>query len=294
MGEITDVLRKARLERERRAGRTGAAIPNFELPERTSAVAFREGAAGADPSIERKAKVVEISRSRRHSWVPRSVLVEPHGVATECFRHFAGQLRRALEQRNARTVAITSAVGQEGKTVVACNLALALASISGGRRIALVDLDLRRPGIAKAMGIAPEAGMEHVLSGEASLSAACVSTDLPALDLFLASEPQPEAHELLAAPIFSTSVRELAKRYDTVVCDTPPILLFPDVPLIMGHVDSCVIVARGGNTRRAVFRAAVETLTEKCVIGGFMNFARSAMQSQQHRYYAANDEIEGD
>ena len=116
MGEITDALRKAKLERERRAGRTDAAIPNVEQPERTSAVAFRKGAEarglrapthpwaeadGADLSIERKAKAVEITRSRSHPWIPRSVLVEPHGGATECFRQFAVQLRRALEQRNA-------------------------------------------------------------------------------------------------------------------------------------------------------------------------------------------------
>ena len=219
--------------------------------------------------------------------------------ASSCARallpdQFAVKLRRVLEQRNARTVAITSAGGQEGKTVVACNLALALASISGGRRIALVDLDLRRPGIAKVMGSAPVAGMEHVLSGEASLQEARVETDLPVLDLFLAGEPQPEAHELLAGPIFATSIRELAKRYDTVICDTPPILIVPDVPLIMGQLDSCVIVGRAGSTRRAVFRAALETLPQQCVIGGFMNFARPDGNSQQYRDYAASDEMEGD
>ena len=197
-----------------------------------------------------------------------------------------------LETRDLRSVLITSALNGEGKTLVACNLALALASMAGERRIALLDLDLRRPTISTCMGIAPRFGIERVLRGEIDLRCARIRTNLSALDLFLARNPVPHAHEVLAGSSLPLLIEELSRHYRTIVCDTPPTLVVPDVELIAPHVGGCVLVARAGVTRRSPFREMLALLPQDKLIGSFLNYARLHRSVKYYEYYAGEDEPE--
>jgi Mrp family chromosome partitioning ATPase len=190
------------------------------------------------------------------------------------------QVRQRLEAGGLGSLLVTSALDGEGKTFTACNLALALASMAGEQRVALVDLDLRDPSVHIAMGVEVSVGLEGVLAREIPLDAACVRTDLPALDLFLLPRPVPRAHEVLASSAFPDILRQLASEYATIVCDTPPTILVPDVALIAAHVGACVVVARAGTTRLAAFREMVGLLPPDKVIGSFLNDAHVP----RHRY----------
>lgn len=256
MGEITEALRRAGL-RENSA---------------SSWDAEREG----DPAP------APISRSTEGFWRARAVVVDVPGSHVDRFRHFALRVRRALEERRARSVLVTSAVPGEGKTVVACNLALALASMAGESRIALVDLDLRHPSVSSVMGITPDSGVESVLLGETSVGATRVRTDVSALDLFPVARSIPRAHETLARPSLRSLIHELSKHYATIVCDGPPTLTVPDVELIAQHVDACVLVARAGVSRRLPFREMLAMLPPESLIGTFLN---SASQPRHATYY---------
>ena len=282
MGEITEALRRARLERERRPEAPDAPplgwVDLDELPE--------GGEAEAPP--------LEIPHSKQGEWRGRAILLNPPVAGVERLRHFALQVRRELESRGVRSLLVTSALRDEGKTVVACNLALALGSMAGGRRIALVDLDLRNPGVSSAMGgLTPEVGFERVLLSEVPLRAACVRTNLPALDLFLATRPQAHVHQLLAGATMETVFHELTRRYDTVVCDSPPTLLVPDAELIATHVGACLAVARAGKTRRSAFREMLGLLPREKLIGSFLNHARLPRRAQHYdEYYSDEGEPE--
>lgn len=228
---------------------------------------------------------VAIPRTREGSWISRAVLVEPRGPVAERYRHFSLRVLRELEREGARSVLVTSALRDEGKSTTACNLALALASIAAGRRIALIDLDLRRPEVVRGMGITPRVGIERVLSGGASLESARIRTDLPSLDLFLAREPTAQAHELLAGPELPQLLRELSDGYEAVVCDTPPVLLFPDTPLVAAHVGAWVAVARAGVTRHSTFREMLELMPRDGLIGSFLNHVRLPHRSHSYTGY---------
>lgn len=188
---------------------------------------------------------------------------------------------------------ITSALQGEGKTLVACNLALALASMAGESRIALLDLDLHHPSIAKAMGITTGPGVEKVLLGEANLRAVRIRTNLPALDLFPIGSPVPRAHEVLARPTFPALIGELSRQYAIVVCDCPPTLLVPDVELIAPHVGACLLVAKAGVTRRHPFREAITTLPRASLIGTFLNFSNPPRHARNYSNYAYRGVGEG-
>lgn len=192
-----------------------------------------------------------------------------------------------------RSVLITSALQGEGKTLVACNLALALASMAGESRIALLDLDLHHPSVAIAMGMAPRSGVEEVLLGETNLRAARVRTDLPALDLFPIARPVSRPHEILARPSLRSLIHDLSKQYATVVCDSPPGLPAPDIELIAPHVGACVLVAQAGVTRRFPFREMIAMLPRENLIGTFLNFSSLPRHARDYSYYAGEAEPEG-
>ncbi|HKJ23387.1 MAG TPA: CpsD/CapB family tyrosine-protein kinase, partial [Myxococcota bacterium] len=233
---------------------------------------------------------VAIERRREGFWQARAVYADRPGAVAERFRHLAVRVRRELDKRDGRTLIVASALREEGKTVTSCNLALALASMASERRIALLDLDLRRPSVARALDVTPRLGIERVLRGSASLGSARIPTDIPSLDLYLAAEPTRHAHELLATGALARVLAELREQYAVVVTDTPPVLLVPDVPLIAPHFDACMLVARVGKTARSNFRDMLSLLPREKLIGGFLNQVRAASHATDYGYYLGDDE----
>jgi Mrp family chromosome partitioning ATPase len=189
-----------------------------------------------------------------------------------------------------KSVLVTSPVRSEGKTFTACNLALALASMAAGGRIALLELDARRPSVSRGLGVAPRTGIEEVLAGEAALEGARVRTELPSLDLYLVRESPTQAHEILALPSLETVFWELGTRYDAIVVDSPPTLLVPDVSLILGHVDACIAVVRAGSSRIRAAREMFEQLPREKLLGVFVNDIGTPLRSEKYDYYSAEDE----
>lgn len=281
MGEISEALRRARDERE--AERESGSEP---LQRARVHPLPPEGFADA----EAPASKVEISREKQATWVPRAVLVEPRGPVAERFRHLAIRVRAELERRQPPILLVTSAVPGDGKTTASCNLALALSSIASGRRIALLDLDLRRPSLARVLGMNHPVGMEEVLAGRVPLAAARVGTDLPALDVYPVGRADGEAHELLSGPALPTVLRDLTRRYAMVVCDSPPVIPVPDAPLIAEYASSCLLVARAGATRRSAFREMLELLPRQKVLGVFLNDAAAAQRKYYGYYYGEEEE----
>jgi capsular exopolysaccharide synthesis family protein len=223
----------------------------------------------------------------------RVILVDPQRAAAQRFDQFALRIRRELHERDLRTVLITSALRGEGKTLTSCNLSLALASISAEHRVALVELDLRKPAASEVLMIRPQVGLERVLSGEAPLSEARIATELPSLDLFLIGRPVAKAHELLSGALLARVLAELEKRYATVVLDTPPALLVADVPLILEHVGACVAVVRAGSTRLAALHDTLEVLPPEKLLGVFLNDAPAPRHAKSYGYYAEDGKRDG-
>lgn len=311
MGEITEALKRANRERQRqndedarprdersrppernpllgRSPRRGEPEPLPPTrPEEDLPPARRQPdpftPAAGDASYE-PAPAQHISRAKRGNWFPRAVLTDQHSPVAERYRHLAIQVRRGLQAIGSRSVVVTSAVRAEGKTVTACNLALALASVAAGRRVALIDLDLRRHSVAAGLGIQPAVGIESVLRGEASLAEACVATDVGDLDVYPARRSLPAAHELLAGSRLAEVAAELESRYSLVVCDSPPILPVPDVSLVAAHFGACLVVTRAGRTRRAALQELMHLLPEDHLLGTVLNDAPKAA-NREHYYY---------
>jgi capsular exopolysaccharide synthesis family protein len=240
------------------------------------------------PSPRGTTAVHAIPRDREGAWQARAVLVDRQGVSAASFQRFAWKVRRALEARGARSVVVTSAVRDEGKTITACNLALALASLGRGR-VALVDLDLRSPSVAHALGLPVQVGIESCLAHRVPLREVRIETDLHSLDVFPARAARPDAHEVLGAQELREVLAELRRSYELLVVDTPPVLPVPDTPLLLQDVESCVCVARAGRTQPSALQQALELLPRDKVLGLFLNAVRSQEPSDRYVYYDRND-----
>ena len=284
MGEITEALRRAREERQ--SGERGPAEQRSDSPRSTPRPPDRQASGRLQPEPSNKRDdAVEISSDPTAPWTARAVVVDRRGGVSEYYRHFALRVLRALKERNARTLLVTSALREEGKTTTACNLSLALSSLAGGRPVALVDLDLRRPSVAKSLGISCEHGIEEVLTGDLELASAAVPTQVGALDIYPIVRPTKQAHELLAGDRFGDLVRELSRRYEYVIFDSPPVLLVPDVPLALAEVDAAVAVARAGVTSTRAFDEMLGVVNEEKLIGVFLNEADAPRHKRQYGYY---------
>lgn len=253
-------------------------------PRRGILLRAQPGASAALPPAETRGASVEIPEGRKGDWTARCPLAQPHGAAAEHFRHFALQLSRRLEARGGRSVAATSSLRGEGKTTVVCNLALALATLGKVHRIALVDLDLRRPRVASALGITARLGIESVLRGEAPLEAARLSTQLPSLDLYPAARSSHAAQGLFGTAA-AQALAALTERYDIVLVDTPPVLLVPDAALLLPHVSAYFTVVRLGVTRRAALRRALAELPPESRLGAFVNHIPRPRYYRHYGYY---------
>ena len=280
MGEIADALRRAR---EAGGSSSAPAAPaRAEVPLRVTGplegdLRHEEETGGFEPPAE-------------GHWVdalaPTNDAVMPDdGPHAEVCRQIALRLREELDEKGARSVLIGSSERGDGKTTVACNLAVALASLSRGRDVALVDLDMRRPAVADALSLHPDVGIEQVLLGKASLDDVRISVRYPAIDVYPAVTPQRAAHELLVQPSLVELLGRLQRIYGTVVVDSPPAPLVPDANLLLRHVDFCVPVVRKGKTRGRSLRRLAECLPRKQLLGWVMNCDQSHRVREEDYYY---------
>jgi len=283
MGEIAEALRRAREQVSKRPlaldlepARAVAAPTPMPSPRMPRGPAPRSPAASPAPSSP---------AANLESVAPWNAAVILEGPEAEACRHLALRLREALHERNARSLAVVSAERSDGKTTVACDLAVALAAISPERDVALVDFDLRRPSVRRSLALPSGSGVEQILTGEVGIDAVRIAIEEPPIDVFPSVTAQRNAHKLILRPETGAFLEELERRYAYVIVDTPPAPLVPDARLLLRHTGACAAVVRAGKTRMRSVRKLVECLPREKLLGWILNGDRSAAFGYEDYYY---------
>ncbi len=236
-----------------------------------------------------------LTHEGEESRAPQAVLIDAGGMVTDACLQLALRVRKYLHDLDAHSLVVVSALRNEGKTTVSCNLALALATLGQVERVALVDLDLRRPSLEKVLELPrPRCGIEDVIARNEPLANARVHLIDPTLDVYPCLRGQNKAHELLLRPGFAHLIEELRETYDLVVFDSPPTLLVPDSSIIMQHVECFAPVARAGITRARNFRKMLETLAHKRMLGPILDSGRARVRRGYYERYESDDLEEED
>jgi protein-tyrosine kinase len=193
---------------------------------------------------------------------------ERNHVSLEQYRRLAATLHEAQMERGLRTVMVTSAVPREGKTLTAINLALTLSG-SYGRRVLLIDSDLRRPSIHDVLGVPNDKGLSDVFHSSAKeLPIVQVSTLLSVLPAGRADQ-NPQAG--LSSERLRVLLEEATERFDWVVVDTPPVGLVSDAQILARIIQAVVFVIRAGSTPFPLIEKAVSEVGRESIIGTVLN-----------------------
>lgn len=181
------------------------------------------------------------------------------------------------------TLLITSAGPSEGKTTVACSIAITMAQ--AGQRVVLVDCDLRRPRVHRVFGRSNEQGLTTALldvSAEATMANESVVPNLS----FISTGPiPPNPAELLQSAAFKALLERLRGRYDRVVLDSPPLVPVTDAAILSTLVDGTILVVRASQTTRELARRALRALRDVSgrIVGVVLNAVD--LESRNYGYY---------
>jgi capsular exopolysaccharide synthesis family protein len=187
-----------------------------------------------------------------------------------------------------RTLLVTSAAPAEGKTTVACTIAIALAQ--GGQRVCIVDCDLRRSRLHRIFNRVGEAGVTNVLVGEATLDEVAKPTGIDNLWSIPAGPTPPNPADIFHSERFRQFIADLGDRFDRVVFDSPPLVAVTDSVVIATLVDGTVFVVRAFKTSRHLSSQGLRSLrdVDAPVVGAVLNavnLSRHEYSNYYHYYY---------
>ncbi|MDQ2997594.1 MAG: polysaccharide biosynthesis tyrosine autokinase [Chloroflexota bacterium] len=224
--------------------------------------------------------------SRRRSGV--ELLAEPHSPMSESIRTLRTTLQFAANRRSIGTLVITSPSMDEGKSFITANLAVAMAQ--SGKRVVLIDGDMRKPHQHELFEIENQAGFSDLLTQPtARIDAILVSGPVAGLRLMTAGQQRANPAELLAGPRLKNVIADLKRIADVVIIDTPPLLAVSDALLLAGVADNALIVAAAGRTRSEALQNAHAIISQSRVnlLGIVLNGITERLRFQAYVPYVA-------
>lgn len=188
---------------------------------------------------------------------PLIVHADPLSPRAESFRALRTNLQ-FLDMGGRASFVITSSIPSEGKSTTAINLAIALAD--AGKRVALIDADLRKPKVAEYLGMEGGAGLTDVLIGRARVGDVMLPWGQRSLYVLPAGKIPPNPSELLGSKQMQTLLDVLERDFDVVLCDAPPLLPVTDAAILAKATSGAIVIVSAGRTNRHQLSGAVDSL----------------------------------
>ena len=210
--------------------------------------------------------------------------------AAEAYRAIRTSVQFATMDRPGQVLLVTSPNAGDGKSTTAANLAVTMAS--AGRRVMLVDADLRKPSLHRIFNLDNRVGLTSALLSGNGVRSCIQSSGFDNLSLLTSGPLPPNPSELLSSPRMRDLVEALRRETDAVVMDSPPALVVTDATLLSAMADGTVLVAEAGRTRSGALRHAVDGLSRATdrLLGVVLNkMGRRGAPGYYHYYHYADD-----
>lgn len=189
---------------------------------------------------------------------PQDALLDPKSPISEAYNSLRGSLLYSTPDGLPQIMLVTSAQASEGKTTSSHAIASGFARM--GKRVLLVDADLRRPSLHKRLELSNDKGLSTLLTSHDPLAGVVLKSNQDYLSLLVAGPIPPSPTELLSTARIEEILQEAASQFDIVVVDSPPILGLADAPLMAALVDGVVFVVEADRSRRGSLKAALRRL----------------------------------
>lgn len=186
--------------------------------------------------------------------------LDPTAVQSEGYRTIRANLQYVNVDDPIHAFVVTSAAPGDGKTTVACNLAIAVAQ--AGRKVCLVEADLRRPRVSEYLQLNAQSGLTEVLSGQIKLDEALQDWGRGMLKVLPPGAIPPNPSELLGSQQMAQVITHLKREFDMVILDTPPLLAVSDAAVLASQADGAVVVVRHGKSSKDAVGNAVASLEQ--------------------------------
>jgi tyrosine-protein kinase Etk/Wzc len=183
----------------------------------------------------------------------------PNDAAVESLRSLRTALQFAMLDADNNRVLVTGATPGVGKSFVSSNFAVILAS--AGKRVLLIDADLRKGHLNHYFGVARERGLSDLIAGSVTIADAVRRELVPNLDLLTTGVLPPNPAELMMSAAFAHVLEELSRNYDVVILDTPPVLVAADTVGIAPQAATVLLVARAGVTQIGELQESAKRLS---------------------------------
>ena len=193
-------------------------------------------------------------------------------------------MRHLRRDRPLKKVLITSTIPQEGKSMVAANLACTLA-LRTQQRILVLEGDLRRPSLSQMFGLGRNSGIREWLEGDRSLTTSIYHLEGPDIWILPAGSAPSNALELLQSGRLSVLIDQLTALFDWIIIDSPPVLPLADTSVWMRLADGILLTTRQGTTEKRQLQRGLEAVESKKLIGALVNSSKHAADSDY--YYNA-------
>lgn len=209
----------------------------------------------------------------------------PRSPISEAYRMLQANLKFLSSDKALKVIVVTSSIPKEGKSTVSANLAVAMAQL--GRRVLLVDADMRRPLQHHIWELTNAAGLSDVIIGQAEFEVA-VREVMPKLNVLTAGVIPPNPMALLDSKRMASLIEDFSKNYDFVIIDAPPLVVAADALTLGKMTDGVLVVARPGVINSTNAATAKESL-ERCgqnILGLVVNGVLLENESDSYFYYA--------
>lgn len=185
-------------------------------------------------------------------------------LAVEAFRSLRTNIKLSNPDSKLKVMLVTSSVPHEGKTIVSSNLA---ASYSvAGKKVLLIDADMRKPRVHKVFGLKNEKGLSTLIVGEHSMDDVVNKNVYDGLDVVTAGIIPPNPAELLESARFADILKDFSEIYDVVIIDTPPLSPVSDAATIAPMTDGLILAVNISETPRDVFKSVIANISKPGII----------------------------
>ena len=246
-------------------------------------------------TIQTNEQVREITQATMLGWIGREDIAEGSTMLNSGNAYSAGQEQIRQIRTNVtflqpeqehKLLVITSSVPDEGKSSVSTNLAISLASL--GKRVCLVDADLRKGTLARILDLEGSIGLTTVLSGQMELSEALQSWGSDNLTVLLSGAVPPNASELLSSTKMKETIDALHQEFEVVIIDTPPVLPVTDGVILGQLCEGVVLVVGAGRVNLSELKASVEILqvAQTPILGTIFNLVNPDIHPHSRGSYS--------
>ncbi|CAN5835453.1 N/A [soil metagenome] len=210
---------------------------------------------GIIPMLE-ASELGDASESARDLFVHK----QPTSRVAECCRSLRTNILFSAADRQIKTIVVSSPNPREGKTTSVIYLGTTMAQ--SGQRVLLIDTDMRRPRLHVSLGVPRQTGLSNLIVGDQDYDAVIRTTDIPNLFVLPCGPLPPNPAELLMSHRFETVLAELAKRFDRIILDSPPLQVVTDAVILSKRTDGVILVVSAGKTLREEARRAAKQIKD--------------------------------